>query len=398
MQNNDKVTFGEDEKKILEILSYFEEELNNKLQDERGEVERIKYYEKFQINGMDFNNIFISTEKDVDGNISYHVYCGDVSNELININSKGEITIIEELKKFLGDIDIESIIDENEKEPNRLKAISQKIKPEEIKDIFNSQKEEEQNSLSEENVIEQDLQEQGQDLGISNFREIKDKSVAQRMPEVFGSSDRSGIAYSNRLNRFVMISKNDGKYKLNDNVKPAQFTWKSIISIDENGEKVERKVPHALMKTNDSEKEVAVTIGQYGYVDIETVDRLPSNERIARGVRTSGEGKDKEEAYEIRREFETSGKQYKKDLAQNVQNIERVQKETTGQTDYDITEDDYIPNTDKTWGDLMDETGESLTKLIERYNREMSKDGVKPDKVVQIIEEDYENISHQQKR
>ena len=60
-----------------------------------------------------------------------------------------------------------------------------------------------------------------------------------------------------------------------------------------------------------------------------------------------------------------------------------------------ITEEDYIPNTQKTWGELVDETGESLVKLVERYNREMQKPDAEPKKVVETIEADYGAISHE---
>ena len=42
----------------------------------------------------------------------------------------------------------------------------------------------------------------------------------------------------------------------------------------------------------------------------------------------------------------------------------------------------------------MEETGESLPKLIERYNREMGKQDAKSEDVVETIENDYGNISH----
>ena len=46
----------------------------------------------------------------------------------------------------------------------------------------------------------------------------------------------------------------------------------------------------------------------------------------------------------------------------------------------------------------MQETGESLPVLVERYNREMAKAGAEPKKVVETIEADYQNISHERNR
>ena len=63
-----------------------------------------------------------------------------------------------------------------------------------------------------------------------------------------------------------------------------------------------------------------------------------------------------------------------------------------------ITEEDYIPNTKMTWKELMEETGESLPQLVERYNRDMAKAGQSDSQsVVQSIIDDYEAVSHEPK-
>ena len=149
---------------------------------------------------------------------------------------------------------------------------------------------------------------------------------------------------------------------------------------------------------NNDEKEISVTIGQYGEIDIETVDVLPCDERIARGVRMQGEGIEKEESYQVRNEFETEGKEYSHELAHKSNNILEKQEEQTEKQEYQITEKDYIPNTQMTWGELMEETGEKLPTLIERYNREMEKEGAESQKAVETIEQDYGNITHNRNR
>ena len=58
---------------------------------------------------------------------SYHVYCGNASNEILSIDSKGKIDIKNtDLAKYLEEVDLESLIEENEKVPERLKVISKK--------------------------------------------------------------------------------------------------------------------------------------------------------------------------------------------------------------------------------------------------------------------------------
>lgn len=404
MEDNKNV-FNPDEKNIVGILIAFERELEEKLEESKGKIERVKYYEKFTINGIDFSNMFVTTEKDVDGNISYHVYCGDSSNEIIAIDSEGKVEIKNpELQKYISDMDfdLEKLMEENEQDPEKLKGISEKAEPEEMEKALEGEDGEKDDSDDgkeqdeETREIEEDLKEQGEDLEISKYRQIKDSHIHERMPEVFQNGQQSGIAFSNKLNRFVIISKENGQYQVNENVEPGRMTWKTIISIDPNGEKVERKVPYALMKLpNNQEKEIAVTLDEYGIPSIETVDVLPCQERIARAVREQGEGPDKEESLQMRQEFEQEGTEYPHEIAHQVEEIEKAQIEENKTVDNDITEDDYIPNTEMTWGELMEETGESLPKLIERYNNDMAKEGADSKDVVDTIQYDYGNVNRQ---
>lgn len=419
----DNITFGPDEKEILNILGSFENNLGDKYKDTNTQI---KYYNNFKFNGESIDgleNIFIVAEKDEDGKIiGYDIYTPDM-RKIFSTDSKGDITeSIEGLEQTLGKLNIKDLIeennvidiDENGKEQSRLKGISEKAEPEELQRAIenedehgNKQKEveeekqegnENENEQNEETQeIEQDLEEQGEDLQISNYRKIKDNYISERMSEVFQEGTEHGIAFSNKYNRFVIISKVNGHYQLNKNVEPARMTWKSIISVAPDGEKVERKVPHALMKTNRDEKEIAVMIGAYGQIDIETVDVLPCQERVAREVRTDGEGSNKEESFKVREDFKTEGKEYKHDIAHKVQDIEQAQREANKTVDYNITPDDIIPNTEMTWGELMENTGESLPKLIERYDREIGRNKT-PEKAVADIEDDYSNIQHEHNR
>ena len=406
MEQNQKYTFGPEEKEILEILSSFENEINERLQQSNGELESVRYYDNFSMQGVkqsEISGVFLTQEKDKDGNISYHLYYQDSSNEILSIDKDGNMHINPLWKEVIGEIDFEKSMEINDRELGRLKGISEKMTPEEVEKALKGEKKEDKQQDKEEKEptpeeVEQSLQEQGQDLGISSIRMIKDKHLSERMPQAFDKSAEYGLAYSNKLNSYVIVDRVNGEFQLNENIEPAQTTMKRVISIDEKGERIEEKVPYALMKTNDSSKEVAVTIGQYGYVDIETVDRLPCNERVARQVGVEGEGVQGQESYDMREAFATKGKEYSHQLAHQVEEVQKAQQESTGEKDYDITEDDYIPNTQKTWGELMDDTGESLPKLIERYNREMQKEGVESEKAVQTIEEDYGNVSHEHNR
>lgn len=401
-KKSEQYTFAPEEKQILEILNAFERELQEKLQETKGDIERVKFYEKFQMQGIDFKNIFITEERDINGNISYHVYCGDSSNEIISIDNNGKTKIKLELEKYLSGIDLEQAILENEKDKGRLKGISEKTEPEEIKKkLLKKQPDEQQENNREENKeteeVREDLEAKGQDLKISKVRGIKDSHFKERMPEFFEETSENKIAYSDQLNGFVILSKINGEWQVNPSIEPAKTTRKTILSLGEDGEQIEKTVPYALMKTDNSNKEIAVTIDQYGYIDIQTVDVLPCKERLARNVRTDGEGIESEENYETRRNFETEGKNYKHEVAHNANDIIENQQEITGnKDDTDITPDDYIPNTQKKWRTLMDETGENFTELVSRYKREIEA-GKDAKKAVETIENDYENISHEKR-
>lgn len=395
-----------EEKRIIEILALFEQELDEKLQESKGEVERVKYYETFNISGIDFNNIFLTTEKDEGGRITYHIYSGDSSNEILATDEKGNVEVKNpKLGKYLEKIDLNELIAENKKAPERLKGVSEKASAEEMKKALEGEeKQEEQDNEQNEDEKVEEIKENSdkelEDLKIGSYRGIKDSHISERIPEVFKGGEENGIAFSNKLNRYVIITKVNGQYQLNENVEPARMTLKTVISISPNGERVERKVPHSLMKIpNNSQKEIAVTLDNYGYVSIETVDVLPCQERIARHVREEGEGIEQEENLETRRDFATQGKEYKHDIAHQVKKIEQAQRDANQTVDYDITPDDYIPNTEMKWGELMESTGDSLPKLIERYNRDMNgKNAEQSKEVVEEIEADYGNVSHERNR
>ena len=308
---SDEYTFGVDEKETLDKLNLVESSVEKNLQENgKGELVSTKYYSKFvvNVNGMDveLKDVFITAEKDDKGQMSYHFrWIKENENgekaieERLTINSDGKILPNSDLAKYLGEeLNIEEVMNENDQEKDRLKGVSKKIEPKENEKKMKKQENEKQEENDETQEIAEDLEAQGEDLELINIRKIKDPNVKQRMPEVFGEAEEHAQAYSKKLGKYVMLENKDGKWQINDKVEPAKPTMRSIISIDEQGEKIEREVPHALMKTNSDDKEIAVTYGQYGEINIETVDVLPCQERIARGVREQGETSKGEESAE----------------------------------------------------------------------------------------------------
>ena len=409
MENNktEQYTFAPEEKEILQKMDVVEASVNaqNIQEKNQREIVATKYYSEFVINTekgpITLKDVFITAEQDQNGKTSYHFRWinenekgEQVVSECLAIDADGKVKTSGDLAKYLGEeLDIEDLIESNDLEKGRLKGASEKV----------SKLEKDEQDNSKEQEIDQDLQEQGQDLGLTNIREIKDiQNIKERNPDVFGDSDEHAQGYSQTLGRFVMVEKvQDGgksRWQLNEKVQPAQTTLRTIISIDEKGEKIEKKVPYALMKTNRSDKEIAVLYGQYGIVNIETVDVLPCQERVARQVREQGEDGNGQEDAQIRRDFKAGGKEYTHDFAHQVEEIEETKMENDQEPENQITEEDYIPNTKMTWKELMEETGESLPQLVERYNRDMAKAGQSDSQsVVQSIIDDYEAVSHEHK-
>ena len=397
-----------DDNEIYEILASFESEFYERFPNGERDIQKVQFYTDFEIKGIrDFqiSGVFVTQEVDEDGNVTHHLYYREPSNEILSIDADGNVQVSPEWREIIKDINFDKTMVRNNSEDGKLRGASERAKPEEMKKALkdDKQEQEDEQEQSEEEEIEQDLGEQGEDLGITNYKKIKDPHISEKMPEVFGGGEENGIAFSNKLNRFVIISKVNGQYRLNENIQPAQMTWKSIISIDPNGEKIERKVPYALMKMpNNQEKEIAVTIGQYGYVDIETVDVLPCQERVARAVRVEGEGRDNEQSREAIIDQQAGGKEYNHKTADAVNAIEEMQREQEGTADIDsgITEDDYIPETQMTWGELREGArGEPLETLITRYNEEMNKRGAKSSQeAVNTILADYGRLPGQRQK
>ena len=57
----------------------------------------------------------------------------------------------------------------------------------------------------------------------------------------------------------------------------------------------------------------------------------------------------------------------------------------------------YIPGTEMTWEELAEETGESITELQERFEREL-KEGKNPEEILDEIEYDYGMVEHERDR
>ena len=363
MEKNNK------ENNIFEILAAFEDELKQKLEEQKSEIERVKYYEKLTIQGIDLENAFVVEEKDVDGNISYNVYAGDSSAKIMTFGGDGKIEQINpELEKFTGkDFDLKAILEINEKETGKLIGSSEKAKSKEIEEKL-----QEKDEKNPEKQIEKDIaDEKGEDLQIINYREIKDNNLNKQMKGKFKGAEEKGIGYSKKLGAFVMLQKNDGKFEMSEGFEPAKPTMKSVISISEDGKEIERKVPHALMKTDDPTKEMSITIGQYGYIEAGTIDRLPCNERIEMQLREDGEGQKGQNTKQVQDIKDKGGKEEVHEIAHAFNDTEEIIKQEADKAKVSVDEFKRY---------LKDAEGETLEEKIENVQEQVAEDYGAPNK------------------
>lgn len=416
------------EKKLNDVS----ESVKQTIQENDKKLIETRYYKEFVLNTKQgqlvLNDVFITLERNKEGDMEYHFRWakeneqGEMTiEEKMMADKDGNVYSIEALRGYFESttLDMDTVLSKNDKERGRLRAIAEE-KEENKKGKKEEEAKEPLNEEQEEKKAKEDLKKDDKDIEISKFRKIKDNHLQERMPNVFDNNSEYAIAYSTTLGSFVVLEAKEGidengklskQWKVNENVQTAGANYRSIISISENGDKVERKVPYALLRTNRADKEIAITLEaqNYGELDIETVDVMPCQERVSRQVRTQGDGIEKQETLETRREFEKSGTQdgvNKKahEIAHGFESAEEDQKEDGEAVDPSVIDANTpIPDSDMTWGELSEETGENILKLVERYNREkaeIQEKGEKPESenIIQIIINDYKAISHEHRR
>ena len=413
------------EKKLNDVS----ESVKQTIQENDKKLIETRYYKEFVLNTKQgqlvLNDVFITLERNKEGDMEYHFRWakeneqGEMTiEEKMMADKDGNVYSIEALRGYFEStiLDMDTVLSKNDKERGRLRAIAEE-KEENKKGKKEEEAKEPQNEEQEEKKAKEDLKKDDKDIEISKFRKIKDNHLQERMPNVFDNNSEYAIAYSTTLGSFVVLEAKEGidengklskQWKVNENVQTAGANYRSIISISENGDKVERKVPYALLRTNRADKEIAITLEaqNYGELDIETVDVMPCQERVSRQVRTQGDGIEKQETLETRREFEKSGTQdgvNKKahEIAHGFESAEEDQKEDGEAVDPSVIDANTpIPDSDMTWGELSEETGENILKLVERYNREkaeIQEKGEKPESenIIQTILYDYKNVNRE---
>lgn len=298
MEKEKKIsTFTANEKETMEKMDKFESSMKESLAE--GErISSIEYYEKLKIkDGLEINSdIYIAKIANEDGTERVGIYAKDSDNLLGYVNEEGHIEFIDPLLRSL-EIEI-TLEDLKELNIENIRAKSEELTPKELEEYIEKQKEDnvedkkdekdekdekDSDEKDEKEVNEELMENEGQDLGITYYKKIKDPKLQSEFPELKGK--KLGLAYSSKLGQYIITEKDENGIKIADEIKPAKPTMRSVISIGESGDKVERKSPHALMKTSRKDIEMSINIDTYGYIELGKVRVTPCNERVERPVK-----------------------------------------------------------------------------------------------------------------
>lgn len=326
-------TFTANEKEAMEKLNEFEANMEEKL-DEGESISSIEYYEKLKLTDkLELNsNVYIVKTNQKDGTQKIGIYALDSDNLIGFVNEDGNVEFIDPL---LRSLELEITLDDlKELNIENIRAKAEELNPEELEEYLKNKKEnklKDENNDEDEKEVEEDSaeevnkelsNEEGQDLEITMYKKIKDPRLKGEFTELKGKME-IGLAYSKKLNQFVMLEKTTQGFKRINNIQPAKPTMRSTISINEDGSRVERKSPHALMKTSRNNMEMAVSIDMYGYIELEKVSVTPCNERVARPLKM--QSKTEEPEYNVMRATDTKNENH--EIAERFRKGEKIGKE-----------------------------------------------------------------------
>lgn len=295
MEEEKKIAiFTANEKETMEKMDQFESNMRQNL--EKGEkISSIEYYEKLKIkDGLEINSdIYIAKIANEDGTERVGIYAKDSDNLLGYVNEEGHIEFIDPLLRSLEieitledlkELNIENIRAKSEElTPKELEEYIEKQKEDNVEDKKDEKDEKDSEEKDEKEANEELMENEGQDLEITYYKKIKDPKLQSEFPELKGK--KLGLAYSSKLGQYIITEKDENGIKIADDIKPAKPTMRSVISIGESGDKVERKSPHALMKTSRKDIEMSINIDTYGYIELGKVRVTPCNERVERPVK-----------------------------------------------------------------------------------------------------------------
>lgn len=330
--------------KVLEHMSELAKEVDERLDGKLQRRESMTYYDDFEFkgSGLAVRNVYIVEIKDQkqpetankseksnkfdESSTIYEIY--DENNKKIaTVNEKGKIHFSSEYIEMLRDIDERyfeqlNLEDLDFELPEELKEKDISLTREELSDEKErgldkdregkvNEGKEKDNEKEEENQEEKELEQETEEekkaktaealeidenqiKSISTIdpnQKVTDKyNLRDMMPEAANYASIS-IAYTNQGNFKILGVKDDGTREKMNSIEPIEgvATSKSVISINEDGSKVEEKQVKGLMRINARNRDdgIAISIGDYGMMNIDYVSNVMDKEnRRSTPIRT----------------------------------------------------------------------------------------------------------------
>lgn len=323
---------------VLKHMSELAKEVDERLDGKLQKRENITYYNDFEFKGsrLAIKNVYIveietqkpqeTADKSNKKSTTYDIY--DENNKKIaTVNEKGKIHFLPEYieklrridEKYFEQLNLENLDFELPKELSKkdisltreeLSSEKDRILDKDREDRISENKEKndtEKKENQEEKKTEQETEEEKKAktakaleidenqiksiCTIDPNQRITDKyNLRDMMPEVANYKSIS-IAYTNQGNFTVLGVKSDGTREKINSIESIEgvATSKSIISINEDGSKVEEKQVKGLMRINARNRDdgIAISVGNYGMMNIDYVNNVMDKEnRRSTPIRT----------------------------------------------------------------------------------------------------------------
>lgn len=313
--------------KDKEKIAQTRDELRKSLDEEDIDTKTrtIQFYEEFQIvnetdeyAGFKENDVFIvEKEKEVDGIkiITFEIYDKD-KKKIAQTDIDGLLTLYPEYKdKLKGKLQdyYDQLGLEDEKRKMYLHKRDFSVEHEEdnftskergfnVEDKPESQmtKEEKEAQLEEirenrkenvdtidPNLIEEDLGIDEKDLG--SIVKIKDKRFYDKVPEARNYDGDAMLVYNKKINQFMVIGMQDGKYVQCDAIEPSYATMKTSIDLDRTGKNVENQEIGGIMKLKgNNDFDFAVNIESFGEIEFQELRKDENGKYMSADLQVQG--------------------------------------------------------------------------------------------------------------
>jgi hypothetical protein len=392
-----------DKEKAIEEMRSLRDSIQDRIdsyeamQEQKGEpsvkinLHEIRYWNKmkFAVEGKEelVEKSVYRVLKQIGGQFQFEYYDEDM--QLIGIqkarNIDGVITEVDD--------GITLFMDSKGKSKEVEETLSKK--DEESKTLEELEQEHQEEQKAKENKISKDLSVnsgENNDLKITTYRRITDKVFPREFPETCSGAKEIGMAYSESLGAFILVADYGNGFEIARGTEPARMTMEQVYDIDREKRSVERESPHALMKItgngNTSQtKEIAIEIGQYGYIETKTVDRAPDNTRTARDVAEEGEIREEQEtSLQEQEAIRADGVDASQNRADLVTGEENSHNENMKQHIIDSIMQSHEEELEDLYGDLPNQEA-AIRRYIEKAVKEAN---ITEDNIQQFVEGNLE--------